>query len=723
MTIKQLALVWLAALSTVAAAGCGAKCEPECGPGFTCDTEVDPPRCQDSSRCDPACGAGQFCDTSVTPAACRSSANDCSPACADGQSCDSTKTPAVCVESVPCDPGCGEGLACDSSATPQRCECLNAFGGIGCPAGQRCDTSGVPASCKEICNDPYGCAPRVESCNETTGKCETVSCGAARCEPGQGCFNPRTGATGAGALCTCLPEGIPSVDAADTCRVYGMVCDFDENAPAASRCKVPGLWEACDKAAAPPCEGTLDCADYTGEGEHFFCMVRCAGNGDCGSDTGSYCAPAGQYGAGHCDDNLCSIPESWGGQHLSEDEWRSLFFGKCSTFTKGEDVNAPATLKGTCVPYARVHEGQRITYGVCEEFGLVAPGGECDPEAGRESLDQVCGFNESCHGIQPADREHLGGVCVPNCNAAPSPIPADDCGGYCSDVSGLPVGVEGLGEKTRWGLCLIGCDPYGAAPCPDDLLGNHQGCRFDAKLDGEGYCQALLPEAKGLGEACTDSEVEHETRSPCGDRSVCLIEAGETVGECRGFCSLSACAEGDSGSCSGCAGTSCCVPSCAQKCNGEPDGCGGACGCPVGRICDPATNVCEACEPSCKGRCDGGPDGCGGTCGCPAGSSCNPATNNCVACSERRCVGKACGDDGCGGSCGTCGPGTACSPAGACESCVPSCRFKSCGDDGCGGRCGAGCVAGEVCRSFEQACGELFEVSSPENLGFCGPAD
>ncbi len=129
----------------------------------------------------------------------------------------------------------------------------------------------------------------------------------------------------------------------------------------------------------------------------------------------------------------------------------------------------------------------------------------------------------------------------------------------------------------------------------------------------------------------------------------------------------------------------------------------------------------------CVARCDGrqcGADGCGGFCGtCSPGTACTPA-GACQAppgC-KPLCEGKSCGPNGCGGTCGVCPAGKACNGAGQCtdgggSGCLPACEGKLCGDDGCGGFCGK-CAAGQDCTDG-QCTGETSQCGTVDEVGEC----
>ncbi|MGI5863031.1 MAG: hypothetical protein ACOX6T_13350 [Myxococcales bacterium] len=773
MIRSKLAMAAFAAL-TLALTGCPDDnndgdnkpkvCDPACLPNQNCDTTQNPPVCVNKPvpQCEPACGEGFVCNTDRNPPECKQVA--CVPACPEHQKCDTLTW--KCVDREACDPGCPAGTVCDPSLN--ECVCDPA-----CRSGQRCDKTQVPAVCKEICNPPAGCLAGWEVCNEETEQCEPLSCGSNKCEFGQGCFNPNTMNPG-GTTCTCLParpkdptarpDTCESVEMLpDTCEVYGMVCDYNEDAPAASKCKLPGVYDSCLPSIG--CEEGLDCVD---DGRGGTCMQPCETTENCG-DIADLCWPDdGSPNANHCITNFCAIPFNYGAEE------RDLYFQPCPTLMAGETAD-PSTWTGTCVPLSLCYNSQLTDVGLCFQAGTAPSHGQCDPDADRSNLEEMCPVNQLCTGVMPSETEGKQvGICIELCNAGKAPRPAVGCGAapeamdYCMDVSGVDYDNPAWQHEARIGFCLEGCNPFTDEPCSNDILGNEQGCWLGPSLDEKGYCNAVIPDAPGVGEACTPIPANSlDDRSECGDRLICLaMDSYGINNRCMGWCSHHQCNFLDD--CMGCVGTFCeaCAPNCTAGSCGGSDGCGGTCGCGEGQVCNAGT----CCTPTCtEGEC-GGDDGCGGTCGCPDGQACNTESSTCEACTPSCEEGSCGGDDGCGGTCGcdeghVCTAGTCCKPScdgincinfealetaqslddlfypdgcggfcgcpegkvcgntGKCHDCVPDCRFKTCGDDGCGGSCGD-CGANEICKSVStgQQCLFLDEADAETSpLGVCVP--
>lgn len=566
-------------------------------------------------------------------------------------------------------------------------------------------------------------------------------------------MNPNT------TTCTCLPARTKNgQDLPDTCEVYGKVCDYNKDRPAASKCKLPGVYDTCLPSIG--CEEGLDCID---DGSGGWCMEPCETTADC-SDLTDLCYPDnGDPYANHCYFNLCAAP--WAEGNAA----RAAYFKPCPTLMPGETAD-PTTWTGTCVPLSTYGSaGQLMDVGLCFQAGSAPSHGACDPDAGRSNLEEMCRINQLCSGVMPSTVEGKQvGICYEMCNAGPNPSPVAGCDAapngsdFCMDVSGVNSENPDWQREARIGFCFEGCNPFTDESCSEDVLGNDQGCWLGPNLDEQGYCNAIIPDAPGVGESCTPTpEGSLDYRSECADRLICLaMDNFGTDNRCLGWCNHLQCNFLDD--CAGCAGASCvaCTPNCSAGCGGT-DGCGGTCGCDAGEVCNAGTcctptcdgcgvddgcggtcgcpegqaceeGSCETCTPTCTGC--GGDDGCGGTCGCEAGQVCNAGTCCTLTCDGINCINfdaletlQSLEDlfypDGCGGFCG-CPEGKVCGNTGKCHECVPDCRFKSCGDDGCGGSCGS-CGENQRCATTatDQQC--LFIDSNVDPavspLGVCAP--
>jgi len=651
--------------------------------------------------------------------------------------------------------------------------------GYACAEDEFCDDSFITPVCMKYCNPPVGCRGPVEGkpndpyeiCNQTERKCEPRSCGndqqQAQCEFGQGCYrwDKDQGKFIQSVRCSCSQEFEGGEVIADTCWEYGMVCDFDPANPVTyAKCKKPSAeWENCKPEVG--CDGNLECRTFPGA---FYCLKPCETSADC-ADPMEYCLPDDPaYISGarkSCWYNFCAEPQ--GAKNPLKE--MAKYFKPC---------NATGENDGTCFPLVQEDESGIYDIGICFQGGTAPSGGKCDPKATRANMAGICPVGELCDEIQavaddgselpfpplaPDGGVYTGepidtaaeGICRPVCNSGPAPLASTEkpCaeGQSCLDVSGL-LSYPTASVEARMGYCYQGCSVSGSAACPDDVLGNKQGCTNDFSYSDKGICYSLRPDAKKLGEKCLDKEYYvYEGRDECGDRLSCVGYEGASS-LCQGFCDRSLCPD-EGESCFGCQGATCCTPVCSDE-NGRrcevADGCGGKCGGPGGEKCNKATKRCVACSPSCDGKTCGS-DGCGGVGGAlpngagPDGEFCTDGVCGC----NPSCMGprgaKQCGMNACGEQCGpgclddeTCNPTTGmcekCQPGctngkvcvevetdgGAQYSCcTPNCEGKTCGDDGCGGTCGE---YGGKCQYPGQAC-QADGTCSTECIPDCGQRD
>ncbi|MGC4114014.1 MAG: hypothetical protein QM765_05020 [Myxococcales bacterium] len=660
-------------------------------------------------------------------------------ACADGKQCNNA---GVCV--VPtCDPACGTDQYC--GFTGNDLGCVEICGTVGCAAGETCihdtDTTGhcQKPTCPPESATGETCKPG-QSCDrknllnlliDSSGK----DCGSVDdCDPGELCNkDPDYGNFCAKLPCTCTPGysyGNKSFE--DSCASLGLVCPIDitdSSTWVASECRKPIEGEPCDVKVGcgqPADGGKVDCV--SGVYNAPECMRSCKNSSGVMDNT--LCRGIAEKCGGaaykfHCTNNMC-VP-ACKGANCTTDADRAKYFKPCTNLTLGDS---------TCVPVAFEYNGSVYEYGVCEQNGTAPSLGACDPNAvraeGQTSYPSLCPSGEFCYPVRPATAEDdwtgAVGQCRKYCNAytgsSPAPVPtglgcSGAAGDYCMDFTGVP----GL-TKTILGVCFTKCDPFGSSVCPDDGLGDKQGCYpEDFDSTGNGICVPLQPSAGEQGDTCTLSADKNEKRYECGDRLVCQTGVDSDTGKCVGWCKGAECPASNV-VCGGCAGARCCAPDCTGKCNGEADGCGGTCGCPAGKKCDTAANpnACVTCTPDCIGKCNGQPDGCGGTCGCDSGLKCDTRTSA-ETCYTPICADLCNGEDDFGGGhcgcpvgqmcnteadpnvCVACTDCTLCGCDGnkvcnattkACDTCVPACTGKCSGQpDGCGGICG--CEVGKKC--------------------------
>ncbi|HEY3446902.1 MAG TPA: hypothetical protein VGK67_11085 [Myxococcales bacterium] len=687
----------------------------------------------------PDTGVPLFNDGGVGLDACtpKCDARECGP---DG--CGGTCGTTACAEGTKCNPaGVCAPMTCDKPVGP-------------CGTDQYCDTTGTDPACVEICA-PVGCQAG-ETCvhdTPTSGHCQPPTCPpwadtttGTVCKPGQNCDETNPGVYWAGGSswadcfadtdctkageaciefsdgkacvampCTCTPAFTltDGTSFEDSCASIGMVCPIDIYDSAAwvpSECRKPVENEECDVKVG--CEqaadgGQIDCVSgiYT----ISICLRSC--KNAAGASDHSMCPNTTEICGGlstkyHCTENDC-VPYCKG-LNCTKDADRAKFFKPCNSLKLGDS---------TCIPIAQEYQGTVYEWGLCEQNGTAPSLGKCDPNAARAQgqidFPTVCPTGEFCSGVRPATATDTWtgavGKCTKYCNAYtgtnPAPVPTGlGCSGAAGDYCADAIGVPGL-LKSILGICFTKCDPFGDVACPDNGIGDKQGCYPENFTSGSGICVGLQPTVGAQGDACLPTPADkNEKREACADRLVCQVDATGNAGKCVGWCHSATCSD-PTAVCGECVGTACvaCTPSCTGKCNGETDGCGGTCGCDVGQKCDTAaaTNVCVACPAdACLNKCNGQSDGCGGTCGCAtSGDKCDIRNPAAEACYTPVCTGLCNGEgDGFGGTCG-CPVGKKCDVAAtpnACVDCVPVCTDMCSGQpDGCGGTCG--CPVGKKC--------------------------
>ncbi|MBI5549740.1 MAG: hypothetical protein HY901_38120 [Deltaproteobacteria bacterium] len=433
-----------------------------------------------------------------------------------------------------------------------------------CAADQYCETTGVQPLCLELCNAPNGCKA-TETCvhdTATTGHCAPPTCGGVECEEGQVCHNFGTEET-PDEKCSCIPADtfeVGGVLQPDSCPA-GYICSMgpveSQEDIVPSVCRKPGEWEDCVK--------TVGCADgedgailectsdiYPGS---TLCLQRCGQNADASgatphtekcADPALACRAVGSKA--FCTYNFCI--DMCQGAGCFTDAQRAKLFQPCT----GAGLN-----DSTCQPGAIEDSGTVYEYGLCVQAGHATSRGKCNPDATRLSdptFATMCPINEACMGVHPTTTNDSWtgqvGECLQMCNAYPganpAPSPVANCTGsanYCMDVTGVPSI-----QKTILGFCLNKCDLFGTDTCPDNNVGDKQGCWPDDRtLTDPGYCHALVSNPGKLGESCSSNE--NDPRSVCGDRLVCRQPSGASTGVCSGWCDTNTCSDPTQG-CSSC---------------------------------------------------------------------------------------------------------------------------------------------------------------------------
>lgn len=411
-----------------------------------------------------------------------------------------------------------------------------------CPLGDECVVVNDAPACRSVCNPP---CPNVTDqgwyCDVPTRTCkrhESPRCGP--CERGQNCFDLAGVLTGdpqedASAPCTCLPAFVSTATGEvlreDSCEAFGLVCRMDLQHPSPTACSMPREFELCQRSVG--CDDALDCKPsffYEEDGE-YRCVRPCTKTSDCPHPDMKCWSNDSRYPPGlrlHCYFNqLCAEDSKTGRTDPTK------YFSACTATT---------TSDGQCLPY-NVALNQD-SFGMCRQTGTAPSLGECDPNAVRPNLSQMCPRGEYCEPIMPGAGESVRGICRKLCNGAPDGsqrVPALNCGGSqaCTDESQVPVTAT-IGKDARIGFCRDGCDLLSGAPqcISSDILGNAQGCQYNARVEGtSGACRPVSPTASGVGGNCS-GPVASDTRASCTDKLACLSDS-----TCHEFCDRNQCSD------------------------------------------------------------------------------------------------------------------------------------------------------------------------------------
>jgi hypothetical protein len=301
----------------------------------------------------------------------------------------------------------------DSDASPaQDAGASDDAGSIECqPAclpDQRCDATRRPPACIELCNYPIGCRPdednpfaadtlKFEVCNHETSLCEPVTCNGVQCQFGQTCLNLQTASYDSSAECTCFPDftGPYGEFFVDTCAYYSQICTIDFRRLEPASCRLPRIGEPCGpQLEGPECdqEGTdgtnagMECVDG-------LCWQWCEESSACRDPKSKCTVKSSQMEQGthakHCQTNYCLDPSGVEIPDVPTD--RNGYFAACSSSTDDD---------GTCWPEPAWF-GVIADIGICAQNGLVAENGECDPDARRPHLDEMCGPSLYCQKADP----------------------------------------------------------------------------------------------------------------------------------------------------------------------------------------------------------------------------------------------------------------------------------------------------------------------------------
>ncbi|MBI5515409.1 MAG: hypothetical protein HY909_16640 [Deltaproteobacteria bacterium] len=684
------------------ALGTTARCERRGAVGARCRAAA--PRCDGVAACSfddtcvPVIPAGAACDRGLR-------AN----LCAAGTDCSSFEGSSRCLRPgalggacTGADSSCDAGLACSYSV------CVPAL-----PLGAACDPSQDRSRCAEG-HCPLGPAPRCTPlggrdapCRRTSPACDArLRCAADRCIP----------EVAVGERC----DGSGSRRPSDLCAV-GAVC---ASARGEARCVLAGVAGAPCRTTEDPCDAGLSCGHarlcvptvpHGGRCDPRVLDDVCAPGSHCADDgsgarclvdgaNGRWCraaAPACDGGL-QCDGGYCRPSVALGG--LCDPMGVAGVCPRSSTCVTASGVSR-------CAPWGTLGVRCELssfcptssTCGRCRD-GLdcganftcvpeVAAGARCDPRRERDG----CGAGASCvtdrgesrcvpDGTRGGACAHDAAVCAPGlrCDSTNRCVPGLVQGSKCDPTGRL--GVCAAGSSCRYRADASYCVPHGARgasgrpgspPCDEGLV---QG--------SSGTCVEGLP----VGSACEPSS----SASPCaagaacvrGDRGDRCVADGVLGGRCRSrgpHC--------DPGL--GCDAGHFCVT-----------------GSPVGSACDPdrRTDVCvlgASCRAAAGGpRCvvDGILDGgcrdeephCDAGLACAGPGVCRPALPLGASC-DRGAVERACG------------PGAQCIEAGEGYRCFAT--------GGLGGHCrslSARCDEG-------LSCGPQFRCRAAVTLG--GPCD
>ncbi|MGI5862606.1 MAG: hypothetical protein ACOX6T_11195 [Myxococcales bacterium] len=477
-------------------------CAPNCA-GRYCG---DPDGC--GGKCT-ACPSGQTCDQTTWQCISGCPTEWCFGACCPaGTHCDQALQ--MCVSG--CTPNCGYRYCGDPDGCGGRC--------TACPNGQICDATTwqcVPAcapNCQgKACGDSDGCGgtcfgacPADHFCAPTTHACVPVgSCDPSTCAQGQGCYDPVTGSSSGDTVCTCLPK---TQSSPDTCAAYGLACGMDPDNPAAATCRLPEVWEHCDPYGTGCAAGHI-CVPL--QGGDALCAAECSGPSSC-EDPMTTCFQVTGIG-NFCWFNFCA--ETAGNPDPSR------YYQPCDS----SGIN-----DGTCLPFSDETGG---SIGICFQGSGAAAGSlaACSPEATRSNPDELCPVGELCFGWypDPNNPEVYKGTCLPVCNSSTNPNPVKDCaaGFACLDAS--------QGDRSaEIGACMRDCDVFAPNSCPDNGLGQPEGCLPISYSTTEGMCWPHASPGSEVGESC--SLDTSDIRENCVPSAICLGEPGAALGHCYPYC-------------------------------------------------------------------------------------------------------------------------------------------------------------------------------------------
>ena len=484
--------------------------------------------------------------------------------CSEGLACVENR----CIESVTPDAGttgCQSHAACDDGNLCNGVESCNFTTG-------QCE-SGVAKQCDD--SDPCN---GVETCNVSTGQCESGV--AKQCDDGNPCNGAETCEPFTG---ICLPgteiacddnnpcNGVETCDPlSGTCLAGNpIVCNDNNRCNGIERCDVasggcvPGIPLRCDD--SDPCNGVETCNANTGEcvsGQPIRCTDDnpCNGIERCDVNTGA-CMPGPPP--------VCNDGDACNGEEICDPDQGGCVSGEAITCDDGNQCNGAETCDsatGVCLP------GTPVVY----DDGDPCNGVEtCEPSTGEEIIGDplLCEDNDPCT--------------INTCTASGCVTTPSDAPGCCNVDQDCSDNDPCNGEETcetATGTCRQGAPLV----CQDDSL-----CTYDdICIPGVG---CYFPPVCNDNNRCTVDQCDAETgactfTAKCDDGIHCTVDSCESeTGECTHELSVSdhpLCDDGDL----------CTVDTCdlqADACVNQAITCAARDACEHEGMCNPSNGQCE----------------------------------------------------------------------------------------------------------------------------------
>ncbi len=313
--------------------------------------------------------------------------------------------------------------------------------------------------------------------------------------------------------------------------------DADPNAPDA----MPTLPDA-DQGGGPiadfdVCNVDADCMNPNSDcravpwiGGDKNCIPRCDASADCPFST--YCYPTGGGALGpsfalmgdHCWFSLCG--EAFGPAMTPN----SRTGGPCNL---GVEAGVPAAdqLPGWCLPIDDAYFGQ------CIEVGSLGAGSTCDFTTQTRG-GANCDATTLCIGQSMAAQGTCAQICDPRRILEDTATGCTTAGQGCQDGSSIITYSDGSTARQTIGFCndLTACKLIGANTCPNDTMGNPQGCVLSNSLRPTGFCDET-----GSGPLATGTACPAPTMTPppeamqCAPGNLCNQPAGGAF-TCEAYC-------------------------------------------------------------------------------------------------------------------------------------------------------------------------------------------